>query len=62
VAHPDSSFEKDCLPVIDGNSDLKRRMFRELAAKDFLVKSGKGTKTSPFVYRVAEIPVEAVAA
>jgi hypothetical protein len=61
VAHPDSSFEKDCLPVIDGNSDLKRKMFRELVARDFLIKGGKGSKASPFVYRVPEIPVEVAA-
>ena len=56
--HPDTTFKQDCFPSIDGNSDLKRKLFKELLANGSLVKSGAGTKNSPFVYRVAAIPME----
>jgi hypothetical protein len=56
--HPDSTFKQDCFPNIDGNSDLKRSLFKELLANGFLVRRGSGTKTSPFVYRVVERQME----
>jgi hypothetical protein len=61
--HPDTPFEKDCLPYIQGNGDLKRRMFKQLVADGFLVRTGKGTKTSPHLYHaeIPTIPVEEAA-
>ncbi len=56
--HPNTTFKQDCFLSIDGNSDLKRRLFKELLANGFLVKSGDGTKTSPYVYRAVEIQDE----
>jgi len=58
ATHPNTTFKQDCLPSMDGNNDLKRRLFKELLANGFLVKSGNGTKGSPHVYRVAVIPME----
>jgi len=59
--HPDSSFEKDCLNVIEGaSSDAKRRIFKSLLADGSISKHGRGTKNSPYVFRLAEsrIPTE----
>jgi hypothetical protein len=58
ATHPDTTFRQDCFLSIDGNSDLKRRLFKELLANGFLVKSGAGTKKSPYVYRAVEIQNE----
>jgi len=56
--HPDTTFKQDCFPVIDGNSTLKRKQFKELLASGRLVQTGEGTKTSPYVYRAVEFPME----
>jgi hypothetical protein len=58
--NPNKTFEHDCLRVVEGNSDVKRKLFKELLASGCLVESGKGSKGSPFVYRAASLPVEAV--
>jgi len=56
--NPGKSFNQDCLRVVGGNTDLKKRLFKDLLASGRLVESGKGTKTSPFVYNIVAIPIE----
>jgi hypothetical protein len=58
ATHANTTFKQDCFPSVDGNSDLKRKMFKELLSSGCLVKTGDGTRNSPFVYRVAVIPME----
>jgi hypothetical protein len=54
AAHPDSSFEQDCFPIVEGNTAAKRRSFNSLVKDGALVKSsGTGVKGSPFKYRVS---------
>lgn len=59
AVHPNSSFEQDCFPVVEGNTNLKRRIFNSLVKDGALVKSGKGVKGSPAVYHLKPIPIEA---
>ena len=58
ATHPGSSFEVDCLATIHGNSDTARKVFKDMRRKGLVVRGGRGTKTSPFVYSMAEIPME----
>jgi AAA domain-containing protein len=60
--NPDTSFEGDCLRVISGNTNEKWRVFKKMLMQGLLMKSGKGTKNSPFTYKVAAIVVEGEAA
>jgi len=58
ATRPNSSFEQDCFPIVEGNTAAKRRSFNSLVKDGALVKSGgTGVKGSPFVYRVAEMPM-----
>jgi hypothetical protein len=59
AVHPDSSFEQDCFPIVEGNTGLKRKIFSSLVKDGALVKSGKGVKGSPAVYHLKPIPIEA---
>jgi hypothetical protein len=53
--NPDTSFERDCLSVISGNTNEKWRVFKKMLAQGLLTKNGKGTKASPFKYRLAVV-------
>ncbi len=57
-ANPGKTFEQACLRIVEGNSDVKRKLFKELVASGCLVESGKGSKGSPFVYRAVTIQEE----
>jgi hypothetical protein len=57
-ANPGRTFEQDCIRVVEGNSDVKRKLFKELLASGCLVESGKGSKGSPYVYRTVTIQQE----
>ncbi|HXC47338.1 MAG TPA: AAA family ATPase [Candidatus Sulfotelmatobacter sp.] len=61
TANPSKTFEQDCLRVVEGNSDVKRKLFKELLASGCLVESGKGSKGSPFIYRAVSFPIEGAA-
>jgi hypothetical protein len=54
TVHPDTSFRYDCLPVVFGNADHKRRIFKKAVADGMLVKKGKGVKGDPDTYTVSE--------
>jgi hypothetical protein len=58
IGHPDSSFDKDCLPVIEGNTEQKRRIFKQLLRTGEFTRSGKGTKSSPYTFRLREMLTE----
>jgi hypothetical protein len=62
--NPDKTFEKDCLPVVSGNTPEKWSVFKKAVADGLIVRSsGTGRKGNPFVYRLADkgIPVEQAA-
>jgi len=56
--HPGKTFRYDCMPFLIGNNPAKQRAYKELRASGILKESGKGTKTSPHTYEVAEISTE----
>jgi hypothetical protein len=60
--NPDTSFERDCMTAISGNTNEKWRVFKKMLVQGLLTKSGKGTKTSPFSYRLTGVATEGEAA
>lgn len=53
--HPGADFEKDCNPIVQGDSDTKRRICKELVATGRLRKT-PGKKGRPTAYHVVELP------
>lgn len=59
--NPDTSFEGACFPAISGNKDQKWKVFKAARLNGTLLQSGKGTKGSPFTYRLALVKEEEAA-
>lgn len=58
AANPNVSFERDVLPTLSCNSDMARRIFKNMLRDGLIVRSaGTGKKSSPLLYSVPEIPV-----
>jgi hypothetical protein len=52
VKNPNTTFEKDCLPILEGHSDHARRIFKQACADGLLERSGTGKKGNAYTYRL----------
>jgi AAA domain len=58
LSHPEGIEHKDLLTSLSGSSKNRTFLIREAVLGGSVTKSGRGVKASPFVYRMAEVPME----
>ena len=57
-AHPQGIEQKELLISLSGSSKNRTALIQDASSNGLVVKSGRGVKGSPFVYKTAEVPME----
>jgi hypothetical protein len=57
TSHPGCT-QQGVFEAVKGKSSTQKQVFRNLDENGILIRAGRGTKTDPYTYNIAELPVE----